>query len=136
MATGTAGLPPEAVAEKTRSGSSKRREMATHDKAPSGASESNPSFTPVAEGQPMRLAYADPPYPGQAKKYRDQPDYAGEVDHAGLIESLCSYDGWALSTNSRSLQYVLSLCPPGVRTVIWIKPGASPPFPHHGVFGW
>jgi hypothetical protein len=30
----------------------------------------------------VKIAYADPPYPGQAKKhYGDHPDYAGEVDH-------------------------------------------------------
>lgn len=32
----------------------------------------------------MRIAYADPPYPGQSKLYRNHPDYAGEVDHAAL----------------------------------------------------
>lgn len=84
----------------------------------------------------MRIAYADPPYPGQAEKhYRDHPDYAGEVNHAELISSLAQYGGWALSTNSRSLQYVLGLCPAGVRVLIWVKRGA-PPFPKHGVYGW
>ena len=29
----------------------------------------------------MRIAYADPPYPGCAHLYRGHPDYAGEVDH-------------------------------------------------------
>ena len=44
----------------------------------------------------LRLAYADPPYPGQSKRYYgDQPSYAGEVDHAALIERLSGYDGWA-----------------------------------------
>jgi hypothetical protein len=34
-------------------------------------------------------ALADPPYPGQSKKhYADHPDYAGEVDHAELVERL------------------------------------------------
>ena len=32
--------------------------------------------------RPLRLAYADPPYPGNAWLYRDHPDYGGEVDHA------------------------------------------------------
>lgn len=37
----------------------------------------------------MAFAYADPPYPGTAKKYYgDQPTYAGEVDHAKLIGEL------------------------------------------------
>lgn len=36
----------------------------------------------------MRVAYADPPYPGCAHLYRDHPDYAGEVDHEALVASL------------------------------------------------
>lgn len=37
----------------------------------------------------MRFAYADPPYPGQARRhYGAHPDYGGEVDHAALIERL------------------------------------------------
>lgn len=60
-----------------------------------------------------RMAYADPPYPGQAHLYRRHPDYAGEVDHAELIERLEREfpDGWALSTSVPALGYVLSLCP-------------------------
>lgn len=50
----------------------------------------------VAPGRPLRLAYADPPYPGKARLYRDHPDYGGEVDHAALIVRLTEYDGWAL----------------------------------------
>lgn len=43
----------------------------------------------------MRLAYADPPYPGCAALYKDHPDYAGEVDHAALLRTLQdNYDGW------------------------------------------
>lgn len=35
------------------------------------------------------MAYADPPYPGQAKRhYADHPDYAGEVDHGELMMRL------------------------------------------------
>ena len=49
--------------------------------------------------RPLRLAYADPPYPGQAGIYREHPDYAGEVDHQELVMRLASYDGWALSTS-------------------------------------
>jgi hypothetical protein len=76
---------------------------------------------PLAEEDDVRLAYADPPYPGQAHQYRDHPDYAGEVDHAALIEQLCGDypDGWALSTNAVSLQYVLGLCPADVRIAAW-----------------
>lgn len=56
----------------------------------------------------MRLAYADPPYMGQARKhYRDDPRCA-EVDHAALFRQLAEYDGWALSLSSPSLRLLLS----------------------------
>ncbi|GAA1381349.1 hypothetical protein [Catellatospora chokoriensis] len=73
----------------------------------------------VDPGRPLRLAYADPPYPGKAWLYRDHPDYGGEVDHAELIARLTGYDGWALSTSARALPAVLALCPPGVRVAAW-----------------
>ncbi len=67
----------------------------------------------------LRLAYADPPYPGMAKLYVDHPDYAGEVDHAELVGRLEQYDGWALSTAASTLQEVLAVCPPDVRIGSW-----------------
>lgn len=73
----------------------------------------------------MRFAYADPPYIGKAKKhYGDHPDYAGEVDHAELVERLSAEypDGWALSCSSPSLRQLLALCPPDVRVLAWYKP--------------
>lgn len=69
----------------------------------------------------MRLAYADPPYPGRAHLYADHPDYAGEVDHPALIESLAEYDGWALSTSAAALRDLLPLCPEDVRVLAWVK---------------
>lgn len=74
-------------------------------------------------GTPIRLAYADPPYPKRAKRYYgSHPDYAGEVDHAELITRLSAeFDGWALSTSADALQMVLGLCPPGVRVGAWIR---------------
>lgn len=85
----------------------------------------------------MRIAYADPPYPGQSKKhYADHPDYAGEVDHRALITRLVAeYEGWALSTSSQALQSILALCPYEVRVLAWCKP-IAPPMKNHGVFGW
>jgi hypothetical protein len=74
---------------------------------------------------PLRFAYADPPYMGQASKhYRDHPDFAGEVDHAELLARLVDQfpDGWALSCSVPSLQYLLTLCPPDVRVCAWVKP--------------
>lgn len=78
---------------------------------------------------PLRLAYADPPYPGLSRKYyRDRPGYAGEVDHPALIRRLiASYDGWALSTSAKALRDVLPLCPPEARVCAWVKPGGAPP---------
>lgn len=68
----------------------------------------------------MRLAYADPPYPGNAELYAGHPDYAGEVDHAELVARLVAYDGWALSTSSKSLRSVLDLCPADIRVLVWL----------------
>lgn len=72
----------------------------------------------------MRIAYADPPYPGQAKKHYG-PD-AREVNHRLLIDHLDRrFDGWALSTSSPALADVLPLCPDEVRVMAWVKPFAS-----------
>lgn len=76
----------------------------------------------------MRFAYADPPYPGMSQRYySDHPDFAGEVDHASLVDRLLDEfpDGWALSTSSKTLREVLLLCPPDVRIGAWTKP--APP---------
>jgi hypothetical protein len=91
-----------------------------------------------AGGAGVRIAVADPPYPGQSKRlYGDHPDYAGEVDHGELVDRLMTYDAWALHTSASALQQVLSLCPPpqidqrknigrvldgtGCRVLVWIK---------------
>ncbi len=69
----------------------------------------------------MRIAYADPPYVGQAKKHYKSE----EVDHVALIAQLVEYDGWALSASSPSLRYLLPLCPENVRVAAWVKPFCS-----------
>jgi hypothetical protein len=69
----------------------------------------------------MRIAYADPPYIGQAKKHYNSE----EVDHVTLIQSLQEYDGWALSLSSPTLKQVLNLCPNNVRVGAWVKPFCS-----------
>ena len=84
----------------------------------------------VAAGRPLRLAYADPPYPGKAFLYRGHPDFAGEVDHRALIGRLVDEfpDGWALSTSAAALSDVLASCPAGVRVAAWFRgerPGRS-----------
>jgi hypothetical protein len=75
----------------------------------------------------MTMAYADPPYPGKADIYKDQPDYKGEVDHVELIASLVDrFDGWALSTSAESLRSILPLCPPEAHVCPWVKPIVMP----------
>jgi hypothetical protein len=84
----------------------------------------------------MRFAYADPPYIGQARRhYRNHPDYAGEVDHPGLLATLAGFDGWALSLSVKSLPEVLGMCPPDVVTLAWFKP-IAPPLGDHRRYNW
>jgi hypothetical protein len=78
----------------------------------------------------MRFAYADPPYPGQAKRhYGDHPDYAGEVDHEALIARLMHEypDGWALSSSGTAMREILPLCPARARVAIWHVTNSEPP---------
>ena len=70
----------------------------------------------------MKVAYADPPYIGQARKHYGQDPKCAEVDHAELIERLNQYDAWALSLSSPTLRQVLVLCPDDVRIGAWVKP--------------
>jgi len=78
----------------------------------------------------VRVAYADPPYPGCAHLYKDHPDYAGEVDHDELLSRLASeYDGWLLHTNSTTLPLILRICEANgiddFRIMAWVKPFAA-----------
>lgn len=57
----------------------------------------------------LRLAIADPPYPGRAGLYEGHKDFAGEVDHGALLEHLQGYDGWALATDEPGLKIVVPL---------------------------
>ena len=77
----------------------------------------------------MRIAYADPPYIGQARAhYKSDPSgiAPAEVDHAALIPQLeHEYDGWALSLSVASLPRILPLVEAlGVpyRIGAWVKP--------------
>lgn len=75
-------------------------------------------------GEPMRFAYADPPYPGLSKRYYgDHRDFNGEVDHEELVGRLVAgnYDGWALSTSAEALRDVWALCPPETRLCVWVN---------------
>lgn len=69
-----------------------------------------------------KLAYADPPYPGMARKFYREDPRCCEVNYELLIAHLDTFDGWALSTSSTSLQMLLAMCPPGVRVGAWVKP--------------
>jgi hypothetical protein len=77
----------------------------------------------------MKLGYADPPYIGCAHLYRDHPDYAGEVDHAALVERLESeFDGWVLhaSATAKSMAILAPLvAPTGARWCNWSKSFAA-----------
>lgn len=79
----------------------------------------------------MRLAYADPPYPGKAHLYPENT----EVDHVALVGRLGEYDGWALSTDETNLRYVLGLCPPTTRVLAWCRTSA-PPFGRNPIAAW
>jgi len=75
----------------------------------------------------LRFCYADPPYIGCAQRfYKDQPDYAGEVDHKALLQQLYDdfSDGWALSSHPRGLWDLLPMIPKSwkCRIAAWCKP--------------
>jgi hypothetical protein len=77
-----------------------------------------------------RIAYADPPYPGQsAKHYADHPDYAGEVDHEALACELRRFDGFVLHTSSVALPEVVAYLDfvrlTDWRIMAWVKPFAA-----------
>lgn len=80
-----------------------------------------------------RLAYADPPYVGLARRYYGrEASYAGEVDHGRLLSRLATFDGWALSCSSSSIPFLLGLAyelelRPVPRLAIWHKRPAPHP---------
>ena len=78
----------------------------------------------------MRIAYADPPYIGQAeRRYADHPDYAGEVDHVQLARELAEYDGFVLHLSAPTLYEIETyLKDAGVtdyRVMQWVKSFAA-----------
>lgn len=70
-------------------------------------------------GRAIKVAYADPPYPGLARKYYKHE----EVDHARLVADLVLDfpDGWALSTSAEACRAVWELCPVGTRLCPWFR---------------
>jgi hypothetical protein len=79
----------------------------------------------------MKMAYADPPYLGAAKRYDgthpDNRRWDDPAEHADLIRRLVAEfpDGWALSLSTPSLAAILPMCPAGVRVGAWVKPFAA-----------
>jgi hypothetical protein len=57
--------------------------------------------------------------------YKHHQDFAGEVDHVSLVESLRGYDGWILHTNVPGLSTLLPLVGPSARCCAWVKPFAA-----------
>lgn len=79
----------------------------------------------------MRFAYADPPYLGRCGLYdhRHEPPWDcwdEPATHRALIDSLASFDGWALSLSAESLQVVLPMCPADSTVLSWVKLNALP----------
>ncbi len=73
----------------------------------------------------MKLGYADPPYINCAHLYADHPDYAGEVDHAALVDRLQSeFGGWVLHASATPAS-IAQLAPlvqkTGARWCGWMK---------------
>lgn len=77
----------------------------------------------------MKIGYADPPYIGCAHLYSEQPDFAGEVDHAALIDRLQSeFDGWVLhaGAHNRSEAVLAPMADKyGLRKGVWVKQFAA-----------
>jgi hypothetical protein len=70
----------------------------------------------------VRIAYADPPYPGCAHLYPENT----EVDHAALVKQLeGDFDGYILHTSSTALRALLPLVGDQTRPMAWVKPFAA-----------
>lgn len=83
-----------------------------------------------AAAEAARYAYADPPYLGCGRLYRDQHSDAEAWDnpdtHRLLIERLMDEycDGWAVSLHEPSLRDYLQWVPQAARIAAWVKPFA------------
>jgi hypothetical protein len=88
----------------------------------------------VSDLRPIRVAYADPPYPGSARLYAKPgtPEYHPDAmrwdDPAAHVELLARLDaqfpdGWAFSTCPDALPALLAAAPPGTRVAAWVRGG-------------
>jgi hypothetical protein len=79
----------------------------------------------------VKIAYADPPYIGQAERHYSHDPQCAEVDHRELIARMSrDYDAWALSLSVPSLEEIMHICREvlgqnQVRVGSWVKPFAS-----------
>jgi hypothetical protein len=103
------------------------------------------SIRQPADAGPLHFGFADPPYPGQAKRhYGEHADFNGEVDHGALIARLMDEfsDGWALCSGALMMGDVMPLLPAGIRVLAWskpmtpFKPGVSVQFGWEPVYLW
>lgn len=86
----------------------------------------------VPHGEPMKFAYADPPYLGCCSKYgHNHADWGCFDDwetHGTLIDTLYELfpDGWAMSLSSPSMEKILPLlCEEPHHVGAWVKSFAS-----------
>ena len=72
----------------------------------------------------MRFAYADPPYYRCGARYYGRPEWDDQATHLELVAQLVEEypDGWALSTRSVDLRWLLPACPDDVLVAAWTKP--------------
>lgn len=85
----------------------------------------------------MKVAYADPPYEGQARRHYAHDPRCAEVHHARLIWRLTRFDAWALSCKSDAVRLAVLLTharrslelrgkdPKRLRVSPWVKPFCS-----------
>jgi len=67
----------------------------------------------VPPGRPLRLAYADPPYPGKAWLYRDHPDYRGPARQLSPAAGICPMTVRAVQGMARVRSGQAPACGPG-----------------------
>lgn len=79
----------------------------------------------------MKITYADPPYLGCGKLYKnDHPD-SFDFDDPKTYQNLIQYleinspEGWALSMSVPSLPILLPMIPTPFRLCAWVKPFCS-----------
>ena len=81
----------------------------------------------MSEKEPLRIAYADPPYLGQAARRYGDPTYDNVDEHASLFRRLdADFDGWAYSLGATmaEVKALAPYFPDDARLGAWVKPFA------------